>query len=439
MPTLKQKKNGDHIIHKSGDTHPVNTFQVTDDGAEIVKTSGTELEEYFPDQLFYLLDDLGHLSTTGEGGSGTGISKISNIDWATEELSVEERVNVATQIVDKHGVDQLFEGDAAEWVLTITGKAAIFLEPLVREIANATGYSYDTIDLYCDRLTADFDLLETALCAYLQTEGLRSKEFSSPSESTGTNEVLGTDGEFVYMKIGETPRPQYDIAGEIPDPLPDGLRAKIVDVYSHSVTGDSVYGDMEPNGFAELSRIESRSRYDVEEGMVLPRERLEDFPVELPPRSELTEQYEAFRLLQNHVNHVLESPNAGVEHGDGSPCDQWYGQIQGRLQDGSNGADGLGVQQANRAKHSTQLYRDCYGDGEQVTDFACLTMDQPSESQRLRLFPFGIFEHDDVVDVPVAPESETPLPVYPQSEQELLQASMLLAEFPDTPSIKHGD
>lgn len=296
MPTLKQKKNGDYIVHKSGDTHPVNTFQATDEAAEIVRSSGRELEEFFPDQLFYLLNDLGHLSTTGEGGNDTGITGISNIDWVTDELSVEERVNVAVQIGDKHGVGQLLQGDAAEWTLNLTGKPPVFLKPLVEKIADATGYTYETIEEYNNFQWPTENLLETAFSAYLQTEALRTKQFETFENATGKNEILGTDGEFIHIELGEKPRPGYDIAGEIPEDTPKELEDKI---------GVVLWESIGIAAFAELSRIEIRSRYGIDDGMVLLRERLEDFPVDIPPRSELTEQYEAFRVLQNHVEHVL--------------------------------------------------------------------------------------------------------------------------------------
>lgn len=435
MPKLKRKKNGDYIIHKSGDTHPVNTFQVTDEGAEIVLSSGRDLRESFPDQLFYLLHDLDHLSTKGEDTEETGIDRIRNLDWATDELSVEERVNVATQIVEKHGVNQLLEGDAAEWMLSLTGKAAFTLKPLIEEIAEAAGYSYFTIEEYSERLTSNYDHLETALCAFLQMEGLRTKEFNSPEDSTGSNEIVGTDGDFVYLDIGEIPRPKYCIAGDIPDTVPEELKSKLVPVYANSVVGDEVEPgkQMNPSGFAELARIEVRLDYDVDEGMVLPRGRLEDFPVELPPRSELTEQYEAFRILQNHVDWVLSSPEADVEHGDESVCEKWYNHIKIRLQVGADGEDGLGSQQNTRVDHSATVYRDCYGDGEQITDFTCIEMTQPDESQRLNLYAFGPFDHGEQVEVPVAPESREPLPVYPKSQQELDHALELLDEFSARP------
>jgi hypothetical protein len=176
-----------------------------------------------------------------------------------------------------------------------------------------------------------------------------------------------------------------------------------------------------------------RRRYDVDNGIVLPRERLEDFPVDLPPRSELTEQYEALRLLQNNIKHVLASPDASVEHGDDSYCNLWYRQVHERLINGTPEEDSLGVQQQDRVNFTAQTYRDCYGDGDKVTDFACIKITQPDESEQLRLFGFGIFDHSETVRVPVSPVSEEPLPIYPQSRNELDYAIQLLNEFPSKP------
>lgn len=419
MPKLKQRNDGGYFIHTSGDNNPVNTFQVTDGGAEIVLSGGRDLGEFFPDELFFLLHDLGHLDTKGVETKDTGFGEIRNIDWAVKELSLEDRVQVAVQIAETHGVGQLLEGDSAEWTLNLTGKPPVVLEPLIRAITDETGYSYETIREYNNYRWSSEKLLETAFSAYLQTEALRTKEFEQSENVTGENAVLGSDGEYVYIKFGEVTRPGYDITGTTPEDLPEELESRIELVLSESRDAE----------FAVLSAIEIQSRYDVDDGMVLPRERVEDFPVELPPRSELTEQYEAFRILRNTVQRVIENSES-VEHGDGSYCDQWYMVISERISNGVDGVDGLGAQQSQRVDHSTQLYRDCFGDGERVTDFTFLGMSYPSESEQLRLFGFGIFEHGENVEVPVAPESGEPLPVYPQSLNELDHAVELLDEFP---------
>jgi hypothetical protein len=186
-------------------------------------------------------------------------------------------------------------------------------------------------------------------------------------------------------------------------------------------------------GFAALHNIEVRRRYGEQSGVVLPTGRLQEV-VDFPDRSELTELCEAFRLLQEAVDRVLSSSEASVTHGDGSVCDRWARDIERlRIEDGADDAPPLTAQQRSRVDHSVQTYRDCYGDGKRVTDFGVVESARPSESEQLRLFGFGIFDHGEEIRVPVAPDSGRPLPVYPQSTNELDRARELLDEFPARP------
>lgn len=102
----------------------------------------------------------------------------------------------------------------------------------------------------------------------------------------------------------------------------------------------------------------------------------------------------------------------------------------------NHGIESLGTQQCDRLDFTVQIYRGCYGDGDKVTDFACVEVTHPDESEQLRLFGFGIFDHGESVRVPVAPDSETTLPVYPQSQRELDHAIELLGEFPLEPDVE---
>lgn len=110
--------------------------------------------------------------------------------------------------------------------------------------------------------------------------------------------------------------------------------------------------------------------------------------------------------------------------------------VHQRLAEENHGIESLGTQQRDRLDFTVQTYRDCYGDGDKVTDFACVGVAHPDESEQLRLFGFGIFDHGESVRVPVAPDSETTLPVYPQSQRELDHATKLLDEFPLEPEVK---
>lgn len=425
MPTLRQRKDGGYFILSSGDSNSVNTFQTTDQGASIVKSSGREIGDSFPDQLFFLLFDLGHLSTKDNEDAEPELSGITDIEWATSELSVEERVNVACRVVETHGVNQLLEGDTAKWILTLIGKPPVFLKPLVSQIAEESGYSYETIVEYSELVGSKNELLEAALCAHLQMEGMRAKTFDSDYAGQTDWEILGTEGDFVYLKSEKPDGQLFGITGEIPETVPNKLKSQLTRAWGVGV-GSA--------GLAALTSTEIQRRYDVEDGIVLPRERLEDFPIELPVRSELTEQYEALRLLQSHIEHVLSSSEAAVEYDDGSYCDRWYQHVHERLVGDDMEEDSLGAQQRDRLDFTVQTYRDCYGDGDKVTDFACIEHAHPTESEQLRLFGFGIFEHHETVRVPVSPNSGETLPVYPQSQHELDHAIELLDEFPLKPA-----
>jgi len=425
VPKLRQRKDGGYFIRSSGGSNSVNTFQTTDQGASIIKSSGREIGEFFPDQLFFLLYDLGHLSTKGEEHTGPKISDISNIEWATEELSVEERVEVACQIVDTHGVSQLLEGDAAKWMLTLFGKPPVFLDSLVKRIAEESGYSYETIVDYSKLVGSKDELLEAALCAHLQMMGMQVATFDSDYAEKNDWEILGTDGDYVYLRTIQEDTQPFGVFGEIPETAPEKLKSQL----------DRVWGlGVGSAGLAALASREVRRRYDADDGIVLPRARLADFPVELPVRSELTEQYELFRLLQQNIERVLSSSEAGVEHGDGSCCDRWYQQVHKRLAHGESGVESIGTQQRDRLEFTIQTYRDCYGDGDKITDFAGFKRVQPDEAEQLRLFGFGIFNHQETVRVPLSPESEEPLPIYPQSQSELEHAVELLEEFSSKPN-----
>lgn len=425
MPRLKRRKDGGYFVHAPGEDNPVNTFQISDRGVDIVKRSGRGIEEYFPKQLFFLLLDLGHLSTKGAGGpSKEELLDRPHFEGLRDELSDRSRVEVTLGIVDAHGVEQLYDGKAAEWLLTLFGLPSQILRPLVEQIAEAGGYSYETIVEMDDGER----LLEIATGAHLHSVWLRDSASFETHHQRGTpgdREMLGTESGYVYLKGLE--QDGFDFCkATMPDVVSDDLREKLSMFWGEGV-GTAA--------FAALHLLEVRRRYSVEDGLVVPRSRLADFPVDLPPRSELTELYEAFQLLESAVEHVLISPEAGVTMGDGSPCDRWYHEIQERRTGDSetNGVPSLGSQQKTRVKHSVEEYRDCYGDGTRICDFATIEMTPPSEAELVRLFGFGIFEHGERVEVPVAPDSEIPLPVYPRTKEELNRALSLLDEFPSRP------
>jgi hypothetical protein len=235
VPKLRQRKDGGYYIRSSGDSNSVNTFQTTEKGASIIKSSGRELGEFFPDQLFFLLYDLGHLSTKGKEDTEPGMSDINNIEWATDELSIEERVRVSLEIIDTHGVSELLEGDAAKWILTLIGKPPAVLKPLIKEIAEESGYSYKTIEEYSELISSKDDILEAALCAHLQMEGLRTTDFDSEYGERDDRKVLGADSGFVYIGTTGKDTQRFGIAGEIPDATQEELSSELAHVWGSGV------------------------------------------------------------------------------------------------------------------------------------------------------------------------------------------------------------
>lgn len=84
----------------------------------------------------------------------------------------------------------------------------------------------------------------------------------------------------------------------------------------------------------------------------------------------------------------------------------------------------FGKQQADRNSFKMRDYRTRYGDGDWVTEFPAARMSRPLEHDRRYL--------GNGAQVPVTPQSETPLPLTLE-EHSLEEALMLLNEFPARP------
>lgn len=95
-------------------------------------------------------------------------------------------------------------------------------------------------------------------------------------------------------------------------------------------------------------------------------------------------------------------------------------------------ASPYGKQQAERNEFGMPDYRSKYGDGNRVTDFPAIATKRPAGDD--------IQYVDDSVELPIAPNTQTVLPLRP-AEGELPDAAQLLAEFPATPdaeAVKQG-
>jgi tetratricopeptide (TPR) repeat protein len=146
--------------------------------------------------------------------------------------------------------------------------------------------------------------------------------------------------------------------------------------------------------------------------------------------NELAELYEVFRTLALYLSAVIETD----ERAAGSPLSRWHDAVRRRWA-GSRTEDGPSYeyQQYRRNTFGIDEYRTVYGDGERITEFTVIETAGVPDDVRERLVDRDVIEPAESVIVPVAPESETPLPVFIESESELQAALALLDEFPAYP------
>jgi hypothetical protein len=147
--------------------------------------------------------------------------------------------------------------------------------------------------------------------------------------------------------------------------------------------------------------------------------------------NELAELYTAFdrfrRLLDNVADELDTDGTTPMERWAGAVFDYWGGS-------GPPGAPNYGIQQRDRNEFSINEYRDEFGDGEHVTRFECI--DFAAADERIQHIAGDAIDDWDHA-IPVAPESNTPLPVAIASTEALEAAMELLAEFLAYPEADH--
>jgi hypothetical protein len=145
------------------------------------------------------------------------------------------------------------------------------------------------------------------------------------------------------------------------------------------------------------------------------------------PANELAELYVAFDRFQHLLTELADELDTDgttpMEHWADAVADHWG-------EDGPDGAPNYGVQQRDRNDFSIQEYRDAHGDGDRVTDFHHVEFAHVDDRIK-HLLGDTISDWDHAV--PVAPESNTSLPVAIASTEALDTATELLDEFPNYP------
>jgi hypothetical protein len=145
------------------------------------------------------------------------------------------------------------------------------------------------------------------------------------------------------------------------------------------------------------------------------------------PSNELAELYVAFDRFQ----HLLTELADKLDTDGTTPMERWAEAVADHWgEDGPDGAPNYGTQQRDRNDFNIQDYRDVHGDGDRVIDFHHVTFGEVDDRIK-HLLGDTIDDWDH--DVPVAPESNTPLPVAIASTEVLDTAIELLDEFPAYP------
>ncbi|WP_253739056.1 pentapeptide repeat-containing protein [Halohasta salina] len=176
-----------------------------------------------------------------------------------------------------------------------------------------------------------------------------------------------------------------------------------------------------------------------------------------PPQSvepnRISELYEAFRSLRTVLDAIIEYPESAVSPSEtDQPLVQYHTVIQAVIGTSKYlpaGVDGFGTQQAERVPFQMTEYREVYGtesaayetqyptgqNRSWITDYQTIETAPLDETTQQALEEHGLVEDASVFVRPVAPETQTPLPLLPWSSEELAQGLSLLSQFETRPSV----
>jgi ATP-dependent DNA helicase RecQ len=155
----------------------------------------------------------------------------------------------------------------------------------------------------------------------------------------------------------------------------------------------------------------------------------------------LTEYYEAFRSLRA----TLKKLNPKVDNDDKIDLQtKYYKMIDSIITQGhphNEEIEGYGSQQADRAPHKTDEYRDEFGNGRWITAYPAINSVGP-EPACVDQFQSSLSEMELHISRPIPPGEETAIPIVIKSESELSEALWLLSQLPAKPALspdeEHG-
>jgi hypothetical protein len=144
--------------------------------------------------------------------------------------------------------------------------------------------------------------------------------------------------------------------------------------------------------------------------------------------NEISEYYEALWNLKR-----LTTAIQGVVDDVDKPMEQWCSFVEAFFAGDIDDHPSYGELQAEFNEFSISTYRDVYGDGDRITKFHVIDV-EPLTATVQQLLENSSQQPTTSLELPVAPDSGTRLPIIVETEAELDRAIALLRELPKSPS-----
>jgi hypothetical protein len=147
MPRFKQKKTGDvdneWYIHAPGSGNPpVYTFQVTDDGRNLLLDAGLTDESFLDWEVFWMLESLGYLYTFGDDYDPSD-ARPEDITFESLDLTDDQRLALAQRLIERHSLSALFEYESiVQFFVDLTDLDNDHLRTLLDTVLASTPWSY---------------------------------------------------------------------------------------------------------------------------------------------------------------------------------------------------------------------------------------------------------------------------------------------------------
>jgi superfamily II DNA or RNA helicase/very-short-patch-repair endonuclease len=268
-----------------------------------------------------------------------------------------------------------------------------------------------------------FDRIDDLMDAYEAGE-LQAKSGQTPSESLA--EVIEETLEKIQSSIGDIINHHTDTSVEEPN-----LKS-IIERGQHNDSRLDEIIDFQ-NGELDLKLDSDDSERSTEPDQ---SQRVVD-GVEPNP---LAEYYELFRILDSLLERLVESEQTEYRVGGNHPMNQWRSEVNDIVFDSgpTDDSPSYGEQQGSRNSHTMSEYREAFGNGETIAEYQSVPTERLSDDDAAVLVEQQVIDPGEHVALPVAPQSDVPLPIVVASEAELNEALPLLEEFPPEPDAARG-